>query len=83
MRVDVSFDEQKKKGQIVLYINGAKDGETTFERSIAGIYSHEGVNVGLDDLSPVADTYKVPFAFTGKINKVMIDYNPSNTVGLK
>lgn len=83
LRVDVSFDDQKKKGQIVLYINGSKDGETTFERSIAGIYSHEGVNVGLDDLSPVADSYKVPFAFTGKINKVVIDYGVKAEANLK
>ncbi|UFH56172.1 arylsulfatase [Spirosoma sp. KNUC1025] len=74
LRAEITYNEQKKSGQIRLYINGAKEGETTFGRSIASSYSHEGVNVGLDDLTPVADTYKVPYAFTGKINKVTLDF---------
>lgn len=74
LRVDVTFDDQKKSGLIDLYVNGVKDGQTTFGRSIATMYSHEGVNVGFDDLTSVADTYKVPFAFTGTIDKVTLDF---------
>lgn len=32
----------------------------------------------MDTGSPVADTYKPPFAFTGEIEKVDIDLHPSN-----
>ncbi|MVM29324.1 sulfatase-like hydrolase/transferase [Spirosoma sp. HMF4905] len=83
LRVDVHFDAQKKAGQIDLYVNGTQEAKTTFERSIASIYSHEGVNVGFDDLTPVSDSYKVPFAFTGKINKVTLDFEPSQQSYLK
>ncbi|QMW04296.1 LamG-like jellyroll fold domain-containing protein [Spirosoma foliorum] len=83
LRVDVHFDAQKKVGQIDLYVNGTQEAKTTFERSIASIYSHEGVNVGFDDLTPVSDSYKVPFAFTGKINKVTLDFEPPQQSYLK
>ena len=83
LRVDVHFDDEKKSGQISLYVNGAKEGETTYGRSIASIYSHEGVNVGFDDLTAVSDTYKVPFAFTGKINKVTLDFEAPHESFLK
>lgn len=33
----------------------------------------EGTDVGRDEGTPVTEDYKVPFAFTGIIEKVMID----------
>ena len=34
----------------------------------------DGIDVGSDRNSPVTDRYKVPFAFTGKLNNVTIEY---------
>ena len=34
----------------------------------------DGIDVGADRNSPVTDRYKVPFAFTGKLNNVTIEY---------
>jgi arylsulfatase A-like enzyme len=62
-------------GTGILYVNDKKVGEAKVSRTISAIYSHEGLNVGLDDLTTVANTYKAPFAFTGKLNKIIIDLN--------
>jgi arylsulfatase A-like enzyme len=82
LRADVKY-ETDGTGSISLYVNGTKAGATKLEKTTGYIYLHEGVNVGFDDLTPVAGSYKVPFAFTGKIAKVTIDYNPAQEVGLK
>ena len=34
----------------------------------------EGFDVGRDQQTPVSDTYKTPFAFTGNLEKISIDY---------
>lgn len=73
LRADVKYDEQGA-GVITLFANTTKIGELPIAKTTGYVYLHEGINVGLDDLTPVADTYKVPFAFTGKINHVTIDY---------
>jgi hypothetical protein len=36
----------------------------------------EGVDIGMDIGSPIDFTYKLPFAFTGKIEKVTIELRP-------
>lgn len=82
LRADVTYG-QNGSGLVSLYINNAKVGEGTLGKTLGNLYSHEGVNVGLDDLTPVSDTYKVPFAFTGKINKVTIDFEAPQESYLK
>ncbi|SKB91335.1 hypothetical protein [Dyadobacter psychrophilus] len=82
LRADVKYDDNGA-GQITLFANNSKVGESKLEKTTGYVYLHEGVNVGFDDLTPVADTYKVPFAFTGKINHVTIDYNPGQQSSLK
>ena len=37
----------------------------------------EGLDIGMDVGSPVDFTYKLPFAFTGKIEKVTVDLKPA------
>ncbi|MCF0042578.1 arylsulfatase [Dyadobacter fanqingshengii] len=82
LRADVKYDENGA-GQISLFANNSKVGESKLEKTTGYVYLHEGVNVGFDDLTPVADTYQVPFTFTGKINHVTIDYNPGQQSSLK
>jgi arylsulfatase len=74
--------EPNGAGLITLYANNSKIGEGPIAKTSDALYLHEGVNVGFDDLTPVGDTYKVPFAFTGKINKVTVDLAPAQQAHL-
>ena len=82
LRADVKYAENGS-GVVSLFVNNVKAGESKLDKTTGSVYLHEGVNVGIDDLTPVADSYKVPFAFTGKINKVVIDYNAGQQANLK
>ena len=82
LQTDVTY-QPNGQGFVSLYINNTKVGEGPLGKTLANLYSHEGVNVGFDDLTPVSDTYKVPFAFTGKINKVTIDFEAPQQSYLK
>lgn len=73
LKVEYTFDDQKKNGTAVLFANEVKVGEGKIEKVGAGFFGHEGLNVGIDDLTPVSSTYKVPFAFNGTIRSVAID----------
>lgn len=81
LKASVQYD-QNGGGVVSLYVNNAKVGEGTLSKTSEALYLHEGVNVGFDDLTPVGDTYKVPFAFTGKIRKVAIDLAPTQQAAL-
>jgi arylsulfatase A-like enzyme len=82
LKASVKYD-QNGAGVIILYANNTKVGETAIGKTSDALYLHEGVNVGFDDLTPVGDTYKVPFAYTGKINKVTIDLDPGQQAQLR
>ncbi|MDB5273987.1 MAG: arylsulfatase [Chitinophagaceae bacterium] len=75
IKFDFNFTKAEPSGSGIgtLYINDVKVGEGKVDRTIPSIYAHEGLNLGFDDLTPVADTYKAPFAFTGKLNKIILD----------
>jgi arylsulfatase A-like enzyme len=61
-------------GTATIYINGASVGEVKIDRSLTGsIGVYESIDLGRDVITAVTETYKVPFAFTGQINKVIID----------
>ena len=67
-------------------INGTKVGEGELPKTIpVQISIGEGLDIGEDIGSPVDFTYKPPFPFTGKIEKVTVDLSGSNdgTVGKK
>jgi hypothetical protein len=54
--------------------NGKTIAEGRLARSIPVQFSlGEGLDVGMDIGSPVDFTHKLPFAFTGRIEKVKID----------
>ncbi|MBL0742707.1 arylsulfatase [Chryseolinea lacunae] len=74
LKFDFKYDGGKAAGGTgTLFINGAKVGEARIDKTSTSIFGHEGLNLGFDDLTPVSDTYKVPFAFTGTLNKVTIE----------
>lgn len=75
VRFEFNFTDGKPSGSGlgILYINNEKVGEGKVGRTVNNLYAHEGLNLGFDDLTTVADSYKAPFAFTGKLNKVILD----------
>ena len=76
-KVQYAFNAQKKSGVATLYLNDTKVGEGKIEKVGTTLSAREGLNIGLDDLTPVSSTYKVPYAFTGTINQVVIDLKPA------
>jgi arylsulfatase len=68
-------DRKSPAGTETIYINGQKAGERGIIASegYIAIYK-DGIDVGLDRNSPVSDRYQTPFAFTGKLNRITIEY---------
>jgi arylsulfatase len=63
--------ERGKGASVTMTVNGARVAQGHLERTIPlQISLGEGMDVGMDVGSPVDFTYKLPFAFTGKIEKV-------------
>jgi arylsulfatase A-like enzyme len=79
-KVELKFEFKYDGGQPgsggtgYLYINGEKVGEGRIDKTNrAAIGNYESIEVGRDIVSSVTDKYKIPFVFTGKINKVTIE----------
>jgi arylsulfatase len=75
---DFTYDgkpgERGKGGTLTLSANGSKVAEGKLPKTIPIQFSlGEGLDIGMDVGSPVDFTYKLPFAFTGKIEKVTVD----------
>jgi Sulfatase len=83
--VDFKYDGggMGKGGQITMSANGKTIAEGRLSRSIPVQFSlGEGLDVGMDIGSPVDFTYKLPFAFTGRIEKVKIDLGATTQAAL-
>jgi len=66
-----------KGGSITITANGKKIAEGKLTRTIPIQFSlGEGLDIGMDVGSPIDFTYKLPFKFTGKIEKVTIELRP-------
>ena len=66
--------ERGKPASVTITADGKRVGEGKLSRTIPLQFSlGEGVDVGMDTGSAVDFTYKLPFSFTGKIDKVTID----------
>ena len=77
--VDFAYDGggMGKGGKITMAANGKKIAEGRLARTIPIQFSlGEGLDIGRDIGSPVDFTYELPFAFTGKIEKVTIELKP-------
>ena len=78
LAVEVAYDgkpgEFGKGATVTLTANGKKVGEGKLPRTIPNTISlGEGLDVGTDLGSAVDFTYKLPFSFTGKIEKVTFE----------
>ena len=66
--------ELGKGGLLTLLANGRKVGEGKLPKTVPLQFSlGEGVDVGRDSGSAVSDQYRLPFEFTGKIEKVTVE----------
>ncbi len=62
-----------------LYINGKQVGENKLDHTVGFRFTaYGGMDIGKDNGEVVSESYKAkaPFAFTGKIGKVVFDLNP-------
>jgi hypothetical protein len=62
-----------------LFVNSKQVGENYMERTVPLRFTtYAGMDIGKDNGEPVSPTYKTksPFAFTGKIGKVVFDLAP-------
>ncbi|MDX2465728.1 MAG: sulfatase-like hydrolase/transferase, partial [Acidimicrobiia bacterium] len=61
-------------GLAKLFINGQQVGETEIPNNVVVVYSStEGIDCGRDALTPVSKRYEAPYAFTGNLEKVVVD----------
>ncbi len=75
VRFDFAYDGggTGKGGTGKLYINDKLVGEGRIDKTVAARFGIDTFGIGEDTGSPVAYSYKLPFKFTGKIDKVNID----------
>jgi arylsulfatase len=75
MKFDFVSEGVGKAATVTLFVNGEKVGEGKIPRQVPFRFGIESMDVGMDTLSPVSKTYekKLPFAFTGKIEKAVLD----------
>jgi arylsulfatase len=67
-------EERGRAATVTMSVDGAKVAEGHRERTIPlQISLGEGMDIGRDVGSPVDFTYKMPFEFTGEIDKVTIE----------
>ena len=67
-----------KGATVRIYSGEEKIGEGRINRTVpVGFSSFDGLNVGLDRGAPVDFTYKPPFKFTGKLDRLTVDLQPT------
>ena len=67
-----------KGGDATIGINGKAVGTARIENTVPGRFGIDTFGIGSDTGSPVTDTYKPPYPFTGTIERVDIELGPSN-----
>ena len=86
LRVDVSINDavDDKHAGVTLYVDDLKVAEGQYpyfesgliaQKHLAFLAYDEGFDVGRDLQSPVTENYQGPYPFTGKLEKIVINYN--------
>ncbi|MEI6949058.1 arylsulfatase [Paraflavisolibacter sp. H34] len=73
LRADVTYSQEGDNKALALYINGEQVAAKDLGKFGTARPGVEGVEVGEDRGTSVTPAYKAPFAFTGKINEVVIE----------
>lgn len=79
IKLDFAYDGggAGKGGTATILVNGKQVAQGRIEHTQGGIYSaDEGADVGADLGTAVSQDYQVPFKFTGKIHKIVVDTKP-------
>lgn len=63
-----------ESGDITLFIGDKKVAHGQFGATAVNPSYHEGLNLGLDDLTPVSESYRTPFKFTGILHSVTFHF---------
>lgn len=80
--VDFKYDGggMGKGGSIKVSANGETLAEGRLEKTVPVQFSlGEGLDIGMDTGSPIDFTYKMPFPFSGRIEKVTVETFPEKT----
>jgi arylsulfatase A-like enzyme len=73
LKFNFDYAGENKGGTGSLYINDTKAGEAKFAKS--SFRGAEGLSVGKDIITPVTDKYTTPYAFTGKLRRITLDFS--------
>lgn len=57
-------------GSVVFTVDGVEAAKGRIERTVPGWFTPEGATIGWDSGTPIRETYKTPFAFTGEIDGI-------------
>ncbi|MGA0862514.1 MAG: arylsulfatase [Ilumatobacteraceae bacterium] len=63
----------RKEGTGVLELDGVEIGRVEIPRIIRGWMPFDGLDVGCNNVGPVATSYESPFRFTGTIERIVVD----------
>jgi arylsulfatase A-like enzyme len=76
LRYEFNYNSSSSQaGTEALYINEVKVAEKQIDKATAFVFEYdEGLDVGRDNQSPVTNRYKAPFAFTGKLNTLTVEF---------
>jgi arylsulfatase len=62
------------QGTVALFVNDRKVGKGAIPRTVPLTFGlSEGLTAGRDPSTPVTESYQAPFAFTGKLKKVVME----------
>jgi len=81
-RACIRATNHRQGGTGTLQVDGRKEAEGRIDRTLGKRFSlDETFDVGVDTGTPVIDDYdsRMPFAFSGKLEKVTIDLAPGTT----
>lgn len=73
LKADVIYSNEGKNKAVTIYINGVQAGTKDLGSITTARSGYEGLEVGRDVGTTVSTAYNAPFAFTGKLNEVVIE----------
>ena len=74
LKANVVYSKEGQNKLISIYINGEQVGIRDLGKITTARSGSEGLEVGKDIGTSVTTSYKVPFAFTGDIEQVVVDF---------
>ncbi len=73
LKAEVNYSNEGKNKTVALYINGEQVGSKDLGTISTVSSGYDGLEVGRDLGTTVSSSYKGPFAFSGKLNNVVVE----------